>query len=209
MQRVFPKVIINRGAVPHMQQPFDPRLKNLAARLDALGYAGLFQQADRSAIEGLYSEPGMVEALGDMLRSPQTSEKTAFLAGELLYAQHDWVPEFFRIHLGPAYAAALAGNFTGDANHWGIPGITEGILERHIVDIGKHAIAPLKPLLDDRTRLHYAGSKESTVGERLQLRVKDLAAYFLARITGAGSFGIEGDPAARDQSIGRLRAGLR
>ena len=53
-----------------------------------------------------------------------------------------------------------------------------------LVKIGEKAVPYLSKLLDDTCKIDYVGLEEATIGNLLNYRVKDAAAYYIGRITG-------------------------
>jgi hypothetical protein len=109
------------------------------------------------------------------------------------------------------FAAALQYNLAGYAFSWGwlwAPGDTLGLLGKVFVEIGRPAEHALEPLLDDATaRDTYLGSEEAMEMAVRRYRVKDFAAFYLARIADL-ELPWEPDLVRRDQAITRLRTQL-
>ena len=109
------------------------------------------------------------------------------------------------------FAAALQHNLAGYAFSWGwlwAPGDPLGLLGQVFIEIGPPAERALEPLLDDATaRDTYLGSTEATEMAGRRYRVKDFAAFYLARLANL-ELPWEPDLAKRDQVIGKLRVQL-
>ena len=82
-----------------------------------------------------------------------------------------------------------------------------GALGARLLAAGPAAIGAPRPLLDDERRIAYVGSKEATVGNQLEYRVKDAAAYFIPKLAGL-ELALRNGAEARDAEIERLRAAL-
>ena len=77
-----------------------------------------------------------------------------------------------------------------------------------VVELGRPAIPPLVARLDDAApRDTYLGSEEATEMAMRQYRVKDFAAFYLARIAGL-MLPWQPELASRDQAIARLHQQL-
>jgi hypothetical protein len=177
----------------------------LAQRLLRLGYTELFQRLDDRVLTALWSEVGSPEALKRIALDDDEDARARFLAAEVILARRpDGFGDGERREIGSLYATALRGQFTGSANEWSLP---DGRAGEHLLNLGRHALPGLTTLLDDDTPVIYEGSKEATVAAGYGYRVKDLAAEFIARITGL-SFPISTDPAARDAAIAEQRRRL-
>ena len=108
-------------------------------------------------------------------------------------------------------AAALQRDLVGHAYPWGrlwAGGDPLGLLGSMVVELGRPAIPPLVALLDDAApRDTYLGSDEATEIAMRQYRVKDFAAFYLARIAGV-ALPWQPELAGRDQAIAHLRQQL-
>ncbi|MEO1270185.1 MAG: hypothetical protein AAFX99_19025, partial [Myxococcota bacterium] len=105
-----------------------------------------------------------------------------------------------------AYGQALAQDYVGMANPWGLPK-TIGPLGERLLGLGEAVVPMLMANLSNDDAVTYAGSEEASIGNAYRFRVKDLAAYYLALIR-AEVFIIDKDPAARDDEIAQLRGRL-
>jgi len=113
--------------------------------------------------------------------------------------------------LAEVLAAALQRDLVGHAYPWGrlwAGGDPLGLLGSMVVELGRPAIPPLVALLDDAApRDTYLGSDEATEMAMRQYRVKDFAAFYLARIAGL-ALPWQPELAGRDQAIAQLRQQL-
>lgn len=119
--------------------------------------------------------------------------------------------EFKRVNphaTAQVFAYALANDLVGYAFPWGTlwaPREPVGLLGEVLVELGKPAEPALAALLDDATpRDTYLGRDESVVMAKRQYRVKDFAAFYLARIAHL-ELPWEPDLAKRDEAIARMR----
>lgn len=185
----------------------------LARRLVELGYRTLFIMPDRSQLDGLWSSAA--RELDALIRDPGQDHQARFLAAEILFAkQAGFPPADLRPILAPLYAEALGqtGNLTGrwqlQGNQWGlVHDAGPGPVGNHLLALGTDAVSALRPLLDKDERVLYEGSKDATTGSMRRYRIKDIAAYYLGRITGR-PLALHADVADRDRAIDQLKAGL-
>ncbi len=184
-------------------------MTELAQRLLALGYTELFQRLDEEALAGLWSEQGAPDVLRRIALDADEDLRARFLAAEVVLSKR---PDAFdaaeRREIGWLYATALRDQFTGSANEWSFPGQPLGRAGEHLLALGDSAVPALTVLLDDDTPVIYEGSKEAMIGASYGYRVKDLAAHFIARITGL-PFTESTDPAARDAAIAEQKRRLQ
>ena len=179
-------------------------MANLITELTRLDYQRLFLSDDRD-LERLWGEAGAPDRLRRLMTDGAAPPAARFLAAEIV-ARRDpsaFPPASGRDVLAAAYADALAR--TVEANPWGMPGELDEPAGKHLVALGKDALPALRPLLADGRAVTYGGSKEAMVGNDYAYRVKDLAAFFVARILGV-SYQVPTDPAARDRNIAALAA---
>jgi hypothetical protein len=162
----------------------------VAKKLVALGYRELFLRDD-AEVDALWrsSADELAALAGDAGQDAQAR----FLAAEILFARAAGFPPVeMRATLAPVYAAALAGTAGASetwrlrGNQWGLMyrGDSVGSVGKHLLALGADAVAALRPLLGDRGALLYDGSQEATLGNSLEYRIKDAAAYFIGRISG-------------------------
>jgi hypothetical protein len=109
------------------------------------------------------------------------------------------------------FAAALQHDLAGYAYPWGrlwADGDPLGPLGTTLVELGRPAVPALTALLGDTTpRDSYLGSEEATDMAMRRYRVKDFAAFYLARIIGL-DLPWQRELAKRDEVIASLRAKL-
>jgi hypothetical protein len=184
-------------------------------RLLALGYLELFQRADDREATALVR--AHAATLHHVIGDPMVDPHARFLAAELLFAHQ---PGFSPSALGPALAdvyaraighthGALATGGWVAGNAWGLLYDLEdvGPSGRHLLALGEAAIPALLGLIDRTEVVLYEGSEEATIGNDRAYRVKDVAAYFVARLSGR-PLGFHPDPAARDRAIEVLVAAV-
>jgi hypothetical protein len=109
------------------------------------------------------------------------------------------------------YAEALAKNYAGHANVWGLLWENDqpGPVGVRFLMLGEAAVPALRGLLDNETLVDwYAGSEEATIGNAAQYRVKDFAAYYLGDLL-RRPIPFHRDLAGRDLEIAKLREALQ
>jgi hypothetical protein len=189
---------------------------DLEARLVAAGYDGLFLSGDRSRAEAIWAQGKNQSALQAIVLDGKAMLHGKFLAAELLRDRGVKLPADAAPVLAEAYARALAttsdtagnpwrlnGNVWGFAQHADDPGHLGAVL----VGLDKAAVPPLTRLLDDAGPIFFEGSREAMTGNRLKLRVKDFAAYYLGKIENI-AVPLHPDHPARDAEIEKLKVTL-
>ena len=180
----------------------------LANRLMTIGYIELFQGPDEDVLDALWKEPGVPESLATLTINPEAPALARFLAAEIMfYKQETYPPDEQKKQLASVYATALAQNFTGVANTWGLPDVLDGFAGEHFVALGEAAIAELASLLEDDRRVYYVGSQEATLGNSYRYRVKDLAAFYIGKIRNT-PLELDEDPSKRDEEIEKMKSAV-
>lgn len=185
--------------------------QSLADKITSGGYGLLFYwPAHDQTMAAIWSEPGnppKLEALIDDRAAPLLAR---LVAAEELFA-HDF--SFLDRHpneeVARIYTRALAGGIP-NANAWGLLWIDDSVghLGGRLLALDRDAIGPLRELLEDRTVVtRYEGSEEATLGNGARYRVRDVAAYYLARIVNY-KLAFADDLAERDRLIDGLTAAL-
>jgi hypothetical protein len=183
-------------------------ISRLTETISGLGFKELFFRQDRSAVDLIWKESRDGIRLERIIKDSNAEPLTRFLSAEIMFSKNaDFPTEDVKPVLVKVYATALKENFTGLANPWGLPGKLDGETAQHFVKLGPKAVTELVRLLDDNTGAMYGGSKEATFGNSYHYRVKDLAAFFIAKIRGI-PLKIDKDPKLRDIEIGKLKASL-
>ncbi|MGB3695719.1 MAG: hypothetical protein WA896_11610 [Spirulinaceae cyanobacterium] len=173
-------------------------IETIAQSLTEAGYSGLFLQSDRSLSTSIWQNGENRIYLEHIVKSSNYSDLTRLLASEVLYANvGNYPPEEWRHTLAYIYSKALGitgsetGNFEILGNQWGFMYHAEeqgakdyGELGTHLIETGTEATPYLTELLDNSETIFYEGSQEATLGNSLEYRVKDAAAYFIGQITG-------------------------
>jgi hypothetical protein len=182
---------------------------SLAQKLVTDAYGAAFQWPQHDImIERVWSEPGnpaQLEALIDDRRAPL---KARLIAAEALF-KHDFgfLDRHDNTEVARIYAEALAHHTVPAANVWGLLWINEhvGELGGRFIMLGDDAVPALRALLDDVTVVDwYMGSEDATLGNGARYRIRDFAAYYLARITNQ-RLAFHADFAARDAEIAKLK----
>lgn len=172
--------------------------------LESRSYKKLFM-LDNDDLEEVWKLAGGAAGLDAVAESSQASSKARYLAAEIRFKKDPGYKPGDTKGLGKAYADALREEVI--ANPWGMPGKLDEPLGQHIVALGEPAVGALRELFSDSRLLTYGGSKEATVGNEYAMRVKDFAAFFVARIKNR-PFVMDTDPAKRDAAIATLQASL-
>jgi hypothetical protein len=194
----------------------------IAENLAAEGYSGLFLSNDPGLADSIWLNGENRVHLERIVQDSHYPDLTRLLASELLYAEApDYPPEEWGDTLAYLYSQALAitgdktGPFRISGNQWGFMyhfdelGIKDyGALGIHLVNIGPTAIPYLTKLLDNPDIILYEGSEEATLGNSLDYRVKDAAAYYIGQISGIPVKFYE-QTADRDAEIKRLKETLK
>ena len=184
----------------------------LARRLIAREFGALFEYPhhDRT-VDAVWADPKHHGLLAEIVRTTAMPAEARFLACEVLFRKDImFLQGQDRKQVAAVYAQALVDDYTGVANSWGLlyEHRDEGPVGIVFLQLGENAVDALVPLLDDaRQRSSYVGSIEATVGNAYQYRIKDFAAYYLARIKGI-PITFHRDLADRDAEIDRLRQRL-
>jgi hypothetical protein len=182
---------------------------DLVTRLTELGYVGLFQQSDKTALKDIWNAPGAPDALEAIAASDNAPMLDRFLAAEILFNEGEGRrAERYKQVLAAVYAHAFADNFTKVANPWGLPGVMGGLVGQHLLAVGEPMVSELLYLLDNGTRIYYAGSQEATLAHHYGYRVKDLAAYYISKIKNI-PLELDEDPIKRDDAIEKLKSELK
>jgi hypothetical protein len=188
-------------------------LDRLADDLGRAGYRGLFLAGEQSSAASFWSDGANREALLAIVADRRYGDLERVLASEILYANDPaYPPRGWDDLLGSVYARALAITGTGDrpivltGNEWGFlyHGGGEGALGAHLLAAGSAAIGHLVPLLDDPAPVFYEGSQDATLGNSLEYRVKDAAAYYIGVLSGM-SVPLRATTAERDTEIERVK----
>lgn len=191
----------------HSEQP-QPASADPAATLTGFGYLELFLRGDDRALDEVWGRPDSPEQLRRLALDTHAAPLPRFLAAEVLFARDATFPR--PSEYGPLarlYVEALHRTMTGMANPWGLPGELDGPAATHLLALGNSTVSALAPLLDDEGDLRYSGSKEATVGNSYDYRVKDMAASLIAALLGV-AYPVHLDPRDRDAEIDLLRQRL-
>jgi hypothetical protein len=173
-------------------------------------YGDFFNYATQDQIiSTVWAEAGGVTPLKAIVINEEAPTKARLLACEVLM-KNDFT--FLRdedVKLDrviAVYTDALANNITGMANSWGLlyEYDDDGPIGTMLVLFGKEAIPELVKLLDNETIYMYHGSKEATIGNAYQFRVKDFAAYYICEVTNIEAVYHE-THAGRDTEIEKLK----
>ena len=176
---------------------------------DQFGALFVWPQHD-DTVARIWSKLGM-HTLEEVIEDRDASARGRFVAAEVLFSnEFTFLDRHDHTMIAGLYARALAERATGSANPWGLLWIDDSIgqLGSRFLALGDAAIAPLRELLRNDTVVDwYAGSEEATVGNGARYRIKDFAAFYLARVI-RFSLPAHAEPAERDVEIAKLTAAL-
>jgi len=166
-----------------------PQLDSLAAKLSSSKVSdmatGLASDPQVNALWKEFPDAAPYAALVVDTKRPDPVRFGAALV--LLSKSADAFAKIDRPVVAKVFASALSRDLAGWAWPWGglwaTPGDAVGTLGRVFIEIGAPAVPALEALLDDTTRRSsYEGSEEATEMAMKKYRVKDFAAFYLARI---------------------------
>lgn len=188
--------------------------EEFANRLIAIGFPKLFMYGEQSLAKTIWEDGENVEKLKSIISSTSSPSHAKFLAAEVLrYFEVELDPQSYVV-LAEAYAYALE-NTSADrdnvvhlnGNLWGLLYEEDdaGYLGQQFVKFGNAAMPSLTKLLDDSaSRVLYEGSEEATIGSAYQYRIKDFAAFYIAKIKHI-PISFYQDFEERDKEIERLK----
>ena len=180
---------------------------SVAEQLSRAGYHGLFQAGEHNAAPAIWGGGEGRAALEEIVSGDRYDDLQRLLAAEVLFqfADPGDAETLARIY---ARGLALTGAGALTANPWGyLWKDDEGPLGKHLRATGDAAVPHLAALLADDGDLVYEGSQEATLGNDLEYRVKDAAAYYIGTLT-SREIPFHDDLDDRDAEIARLRASL-
>lgn len=206
-------LVLATGCAPMKPSDSAPQgsstIERLAARLAAANLTematSLAADPEVRAISHEYPDPALYTTL---VEDAQRPERVRFAAALVLKSRSEKADPAATAQV---FAVALQQDLVGYAYPWGrlwADGDEVGPLGATLVEIGRPAVPALMPLLTDPApRTAYLGSEESTDMAMRRYRVKDFAAFYLARIVGV-ALPWQPDLARRDEEIAKLRARL-
>lgn len=187
--------------------------KKLENQLLDAGYPGLFMFGSNSLVEGIWKNGNNKARLENIILSEASSTQAKFLAAEIL-GKFDYFPGTeLNYILVKVYIEALRNTSENSDNKYGLNGNLWGFLYElddlgflgaRIVHFNLQATPYLKDLLDDDGVVLYDGSREATVGNAYQYRIKDFAAFYLSKIKNI-PVDFYQDFGQRDKEIERLK----
>ncbi len=184
--------------------------------LNETDYRELFLSAD-DHLKELWANGNNKQDLRKIIENPGSSDKSKFLAAELLSKFEVPLTEKAHADLARVYAAALKdtnanldGEYQLSGNMWGYlyEHDDPGELGARIMQFEAAAVPYLQELLNDNGPVLYEGSREATVGNEYQYRIKDFAAFYLSKITNISITFYHGRE-QRDAEIERFRKKLK
>lgn len=163
-------------------------INSIADKLAQDAYGDFFNYTlQEDIINTVWAEAGGVAPLKAIVIDEQAPLKARLIAHEILlqkeftYVQDEDVS---LRQIATIYTKALVENTTTMANSWGLLYEYDdaGPIGTSLIMLGEDAIPALIKLLNNTTQLLYHGSKEATIGNAYQFRIKDVAAYYICRI---------------------------
>lgn len=141
-----------------------------------------------SIVEEIWSKGDNSKHLNALIVDSTISDTFRLRAAEILFEKDKSFPDNAdKPALAKLYCTALGSNLTGMANPWGLmyydnsTGVTGG----HLLRIGNSAIPFLEHLLADTSAFAvYSGSETATVGNSMEYRIKDVAAWYICALSG-------------------------
>ena len=201
------------ACAPMKQHDSSSQVDRLATRLSTCNVAdmanGLSMDPQVNTVWNEYPDPGLYTALVEDAQRPAPVRFAAVLILRSKSAE-----QFKKTNpqaVAQVLATALKLDLAGYAAPWGwlwAPGDPLGLLGQIFIEIGRPAQQPLEALLDDTTaRDTYPGSEEATEMAMRRYRVKDFAAFYLAKILKLDLPWAQ-DLTRRDEAIAKLRKQL-
>lgn len=183
----------------------------LAAHLEHDGFGPTFAWPQHDLTVATIWAAAGAAALEEVVRDRTAPGHARLVAAEVLFRyDFSFIDRVDLTEVARIYARALRANLAGAANAWGLlwDGDDLGPLGGRFIILDAAAVPVLIELLDDATVVDwYAGSEEATLGNGRRYRIKDFAAFYLARLRNL-PLPFAADPAARDQLIDGLRRDL-
>lgn len=170
-----------------------------------------------SRAEELWNNGENRKKLEAVIENTSSSDIAKLLAAELLVQFDVPLKEDTFPNLAKSYVSALKGTnamlkneYQLNGNAWGVlyEWNDAGVLGERVIQFGKYAIPWLIDLLGDNGPILYDGSREATLGNDYQYRIKDFAAFYLSKITNI-PIRFYLDHAQRDDEIERFKMELK
>ncbi|MCH2044851.1 MAG: hypothetical protein MK212_12100 [Saprospiraceae bacterium] len=210
-------LLVNCKGTPTTNQPKTNTMNIFSDSIEIIDklmihhYGDLFNYMVREEVATKAWKDAGYDKLVAVVKDELAPMKARFFACEILdikqFTYHKDVPKKM---IAEIYAKALANNYTGYANSWGLlyKHNDEGTTGIIFLELWDKALPALIPLLDNDTQYLYAGSEEATVGNAYRFRVKDFAAYYIGKITRIPVVYHESHE-ARDKEIEALKEALK
>ena len=179
----------------------------LAQQLENLGYLELFMRMNNEALDSIWKTKSNRTLLVTLCSESNHSALSRFLASEILYFKDNaLLKTAIKRQLLPVYVEILAHKENVSANVWGLPN-TVGEVGHHLLDLDDkyQVIHALLPLLEDTSKILYDGSREATMGNSYNYRIKDIAAFYISQ-KAALPYSVKKTPKDRDEEISSLKA---
>ncbi len=186
-------------------------------KLVEIGYSGLFMFDNEKLSDSIWKNGDNQTQLEDVVESSSSSLHAKFLAAEILRHHEVKFKTKNTENLVEAYTYALThtsleknNSVQLNGNLWGLlyDHDDSGYLGKQLIAFGESGISHLTELLDQNGNITYEGSKEATMGNAYQYRVKDFAAFYISKIKNIHVKFYQ-DLDSRDQEINRLKKFLK
>jgi len=214
MKSVTLKISIILTFISCINQSKKP-MDKLQQQLNSETYGSLFLSSNQK-VDSLWNQ--YQEALFvNLIKCETCSFKSRFLASEIIFHKKTFLPEKEMLPvLGKIYANTLKRSGISNnqdllvANGWGFLYEEDdvGFIGKRIILIGEPIIPYLYDLLDNTDEVFYQGSEDATIGNSYQYRIKDIAAFYIAKIKNIPITYYK-DFEDRDKEIERLKAMLK
>lgn len=166
-------------------------IEQLVAIITTEGYNGLFLLGEKSKVDSICQIPQIEKKLEAIYLDCNHPSEVRFLAAEIILSKFNKYPiKKYNTILSNLYGTALTntgdktGNFRLSANLWGYLYEMDdvGVLGNHFIQLGDEAVPELYKLLDNEEQVLYDGSRDATIGNEYQYRIKDFAAFYISKI---------------------------
>ena len=189
-------VLAAKKKTEHMKQD------SLSEKLIRYGYYQLFGNYDYSIVDRIWAENQ--DQIREMPLDNTENPLARFLSLEMIVLKDPDAFLNYQAVLAEIYLPILSNKGTVNGNIWGLPNQV-GKVGEHLLQMKDRValVDALELLLDNNGVLLYEGSREATLGNQYKYRVKDIAAYYIAKVKGI-PFSVYPTPKERDKAIKSL-----
>lgn len=187
----------------------------LERKIFEMDYQNYLLTGDHEIAESIWQNGNNKNELEWIIES-STSFFPKLIAAEILAQKGIQIVSRFSQKLLETYTNALRDssqeldtNYRFPGNLWGFINEEDdpGLLGERIIQFGHPMVPFLKRLLNEKGMVLYEGSEEATIGNALQCRIKDFAAYYISKIVHV-PFIFHQDKELRDTEIEQLKVKL-